>query len=604
VDNSPWKSSKEKLQVAPNSKMAPTDVTATTATPNAQALLFQEQEETNDPSFRQRIKCPCDNFTALSKIVEILDSEDSSSSSSMQSLVDWLDGRTDQHALNENKLLSCGKRSRCRFRYGTSFAILNAIRDACRPHLESAWNGDSSSSGNASSVVVEEGFSKQTSKGGALQVTPIMPYEEAFPSLKSSKANSGEVKPHPAAYNILVPRKKLAPTKVVGTQEQPKTLVPKKKNKRRIRPAQVTEPVDRGPTNSVWNMQASTNNQNSTNSWGNLTGSNLANMPSRDPLPAVKASVETAPVVETPVKVAPASPKVAPPASPIAMTAPQNKTDIAVAVTPTTNGQMDAVPVKKALPHQLENLVTIFIALFRNMLVPSTPLELHLLIRLLVLEGDMHSGNASSSDGSTMDSFFRPMFTDYESCQRFAVLALTKLKPILQRLPIPLLQSLLRCEPFQRHCADVAQDLNVLLEEYSRQGLLVEFPTENVTGTHAILSLPFEKERDSRHNYKTQAEVAVYKNREESRDAFLGELRVFMSVKGRVFRPQDMERAQERVRQESKGIMNGLLSVNMMWFAQFFCELLLQVGLAPVQETDQELLNIADRDKLQVSLKR
>jgi len=43
-----------------------------------------------------------------------------------------------------------------------------------------------------------------------------------------------------------------------------------------------------------------------------------------------------------------------------------------------------------------------------------------------------------------------------------------------------------------------------------------------------------------------------------------------------------------------------------LWFAQFFCELLLQVGLAPVDEMDQELLKIVadDRDKLQKLHKR
>ncbi len=51
-------------------------------------------------------------------------------------------------------------------------------------------------------------------------------------------------------------------------------------------------------------------------------------------------------------------------------------------------------------------------------------------------------------------------------------------------------------------------------------------------------------------------------------------------------------------------IFHRLLSVNATWFAQFYCELLLQVGLSPVQETDQELLNIADTDKLQVSRKQ
>ena len=131
---------------------------------------------------------------------------------------------------------------------------------------------------------------------------------------------------------------------------------------------------------------------------------------------------------------------------------------------------------------------------------------------------------------------------------------------------------------------------------------LAEFPSEAITGKHAILSIPFEAHRDSRHNYKTQAEVAVYKNREESRDVFLYELRSFMNVKGKVLRSDEMEKAQNRIGQASRNIMNNLLNVNMVWFAQFFCDLLLQVGLSPVEETDKELLSIADKEKLQVGM--
>ena len=78
-----------------------------------------------------RLECPCQNFAAMSKIVDALDSEER-----MKCLLAWLGGETDNLALQQNKVLSCGKRSRCRFRYGTSFAILNSIRDASRPFLE------------------------------------------------------------------------------------------------------------------------------------------------------------------------------------------------------------------------------------------------------------------------------------------------------------------------------------------------------------------------------------------------------------------------------------------------------------------------------------
>lgn len=73
-----------------------------------------------------------------------------------------------------------------------------------------------------------------------------------------------------------------------------------------------------------------------------------------------------------------------------------------------------------------------------------------------------------------------------------------------------------------------------------------------------------------------------------------------MNVKGKVLRPREMEQAQQKVRQEAQRILDELLNANMAWFAQFYCELLLQVGLSPVSETDQELLNIANTDKLQV----
>ncbi len=47
--------------------------------------------------------------------------------------------------------------------------------------------------------------------------------------------------------------------------------------------------------------------------------------------------------------------------------------------------------------------------------------------------------------------------------------------------------------------------------------------------------------------------------------------------------------------------MHGtLLSRNMPWFVEFFTELLLQIGLVPIQETDADILkNVSDKEKLQ-----
>jgi hypothetical protein len=160
------------------------------------------------------------------------------------------------------------------------------------------------------------------------------------------------------------------------------------------------------------------------------------------------------------------------------------------------------------------------------------------------------------------------------------------------------------CEAFGTQLPEIDKELASVVKEHIRRGLRTDYPTDAVTGIHAILSLPFEHNRDSRHNYRTQPQVQIYKNREESRDAFLYQLRAFMNVRGKVLQPQEADRALERIQVESRNVMHGFLPVNMVWLAQFFCELLLQIDLAPMEETDQELLNIADKDKLRVLTKK
>jgi hypothetical protein len=532
----------------------------------------------------ERIECPCANFTAMSKIVDVLND---SKEQRMQSLLDWLEGGTDARALEQNRVLSCGKRSRCRFRYGTSFAILNAIRDACRPYLEQPTS--STTTANSNVGITTEGFSN----GGKVDLPPVV-YEEAFPALTISKPTTKPGKPHPAASNILVPRKKSSSDVKKNAMSEPNLLVPtKKKNKRRIRPQPAGAVVT---TNSIWGGQ-----QSSAAQFGSYHG-NIASLPSQDPLTVVKKLV-------SPEKLAVASINVLTPKKKTRPQSVDGVQSLSAADTPTKKESLALTTpggCTKASDKLIEHLVEVYVAMIRNLLVPSTALELHLLIRLLTVDTDPCTAPSNkTNDASSSTIFLQPILSGPKNCKRFSQLALSKLKPILRNLSVPLIKVLVQCEPFRRECPELTQDLNIVLEERIRAGLsLAEYSSDAVTGTHAILSLPFEHGRDSRHNYRTQAEVAVYKNREESRDSFLYELRTFMGVKGKVLRPQEMERAQERVRQESKTIMNRLLSVNMIWFAQFYCELLLQVGLSPVEETDQELLSIADKDKLQRLHKR
>ena len=247
----------------------------------------------------------------------------------------------------------------------------------------------------------------------------------------------------------------------------------------------------------------------------------------------------------------------------------------------------------------LDNLVSVYVTLFRNLLVPSTALELHFLLRLIALKTNTLGQSPEQEDDSS--PFLQPLFDSSKACQAFASRALVALWPTLRNISPILLVQLTECQPLRVHASEFVKLLETQLDKWRYQGLTIENSTEAVTGTHALLNLPFDQERDSRHNYRSQSEVAAYKNREESRDAFLYELRAFMSTKGTVLRTQEIERAQERVKRESRTIMDNLMRENMAWFAEFFCELLAQVGLAPVQETDKEILSIANKEKLQVS---
>jgi hypothetical protein len=518
---------------------------------------------TTNISQNERVECPCHNFTALSKIVEILDSRNE-----VDCLLAWIRGEVDETAVSQNQLLSCGKRSRCRFRFGLSYAILNDIRDSCRPYL------DTSSSRIPEHT--ENSFSKPK------ETTITISYEDAFPSLSVKAKDPTPSTPHPAASNILVAPKQTGWTQATTSTANSftvNTLVGKKKGKRRIRP-QLAAPVASG--NAVWGHQCAPVAQS-----GSSKG-NISSIPPQNPVPSVHKPPP--PRRKSPVTITlDSKPKQV--FDPMLKQLDENKQTAAL--------DSSQKPTKEAPQEHLQHLAEIYVALAKNLLISSTALELHLLLRLVTLDSDAPS--KIETDPMSTQAFFRPIFSSPKRCNEFAKIALSTLENILRNLPLSLLDSLVKCQPFRAACPGLFDNLSGEIQYRHKHGLLVDTPSDSVTGPHAMLSLPFDEERDSRHNYRTQAEVTMYKNREETRDAFLYQVRSFMSTKGRVLKPEELEKTQDRLQVESKKILSGVLSGNMGWFADFFCDLLLQIGLSPVEETDQELLNIADRDRLQVS---
>jgi hypothetical protein len=618
----------------------------------------------------KKIECPCHKFTALSKIVDILSSEDRTHT---DECINWLNGSTDEVAIRHKKVLSCGKRFQCRYRYGTSFAILRAIRDACAPfQLQSTTIPLATSTSMTTTAM--------TTRPASKEIKPVVSYDHSFPPLEK----------HPGVSNILIPpsAKKNQSDSIslaaTGDVEQSAMVINtlqtrKKKSKRRIQPQLISAatatatatPVSSDTSNSIWELKDT--NRSTEISKGNVSHQSIdvtheKMTPTKSSVNNTEGDVEQSAMVintlqtrkkkskqriqpqlvaaVTTTTVSPdtsnsiweSKDTVRPNESSEATKSSVNDTEETIERMGGLNVSHQSIVVthEKFAPtkppvnntdemtERMDRLVDIYVALIKNMLVPSTPLEIHLLLELLLI--DMNSNNSpeqdsqqkqqqqqqqivnqSSKDNDTNDSskgsilFFQPIFSCPDQCIQFSKSALTKLqKGLLQRLSPFLIKSLLGDESFTRRCPAIAENLNISLGKIPTTEYTPPTP-ESIRGTHAMFNLPFEPDRDSRNNFKTTAEIAMYQNREVSRDAFLSQLRLFMTAKSKVFLPEQVDKVRETAQYESRKIIHNISSHNLMWFAQFFCDLLLQVGLSPVEEMDQELLKIVadDRDKLQ-----
>ena len=261
--------------------------------------------------------------------------------------------------------------------------------------------------------------------------------------------------------------------------------------------------------------------------------------------------------------------------------------------TPTTPKRSSGVS-NTTDPEQIENLSNLYTTLILYNLVPSTPLELHLLVGLLTLK--------DSAARKPEKHAIRSILISPEACREFAIHSLTALKTIIGNLHLQVLTAFVDCPSVRELLPALTKELTARLQERHRN--IVETDTGFGGGTQPILTLPFDENRDSRHNYKSREESALYKNREESRDAFLYQLRYFQNVRGRVVDISELESSLLKIRRSARIVIQGIQVPNMHWFAQFFSDLLLQLGLVAMEETDKELLRITDKDKLQRLHKR
>jgi len=228
-------------------------------------------------------------------------------------------------------------------------------------------------------------------------------------------------------------------------------------------------------------------------------------------------------------------------------------------------------------------LVSVYCCLFRYGLLPSTMNEFHLLFRILNLK--------KSSLQPSQKGLGRILRTS-SRCVYFATESLRANQTYLIQMGPVLWKPLSQCELFRKHLPDVFNDIE------SRLAASTFDPLLPVVQQTALFTIPFKAERDSRHNFRSRKGQTIFKNREETRDAFLRELHTFLHARGSI----EKQSAEDRLKKEGRNIIDSLLNDNLAWFAEFWADLLLQVGLVPLQETDEDIVNMlheSGKDKLQ-----
>jgi hypothetical protein len=473
----------------------------------------------NDRFDSKYTKCPCSSFQSPQHVISAL-----SSFEKTQKLIEWIQGfhsPTDE-GVNFEKGPSSSepqncrgvekKSHRCKWRVGAAYCVLNAIRDASRIFLEKEQY-------LASDVTQKERNVVSNSSQGDSQS-----YEEAFPSLQSIVCQSEPT----------IVKQKHKKNEFVGNADgllnfhtsrlrmnnQDKRSEVQVKVKRRITPATVkTE---------------------ESNAWGNISSLPNSDNALSDTFRNATTTTSLESTISNPCN--------------IRMNKIISDDEVAFANATmqqnnTAGGFMKAPLclesqkvskhthiVEKKVPASLpkypeateilmNNTVRVYCAIIQTQLVPSVAVELQLMLRLLSVTGGISPMNpVKTSKGQSLAN----LLIDHHCCRQFAVQVLTKLKYLILNMDQEILIKLLGIRVFVDLIPEVAKEIRRSLE-FRRTALLSkgEGPQEGrhsglVSGMNTILTLPFQQERDSRHNYQSRELTSMYNNREKCRGKFIG----------------------------------------------------------------------------------
>lgn len=514
----------------------------------AQIAAPSSKQSSNNRSHCSR--CLCQEFLTDDTVISAVESDERT-----EALIAWLSGGASivTTKSGDGESIMSDTTTRCPNRLRASIAILNAIRDACRSHLETSSAATSSPTVRSSPC--------GTANGGNLhgEQNDRATYEDSFPSLSSLSAT--------APLTVLVGRKKNNVPKK-GTESTNKLLdieianTPKVKAKKRIKqPVTISQSFGSDTTTS----------NNGSKIIIRVKGNIISSLPSQDTNDLLVAKPFQSSVV--------------------------NYAD------------EDSSIVESCNVQSTKRLVLIYSTVLRSQLVPSLLMEFHLLVRLLSLSDRRYNfnsnNNATNVDNDEEQQLFPygAIFQSYQSCRVFAAETLFAMETILVNMGHSTIKMFVDLPSIQRQCPGLCKTLQDIINA-GNTSLLFE-ADQKALGCNANiphLTLPFDQAHDSRHNFRSVDLSRMFKEREGLRDTFLYQLRAFQDVRGRLLEDDEAEKNISSLKYASREMLLNISPDNMVWFVIFFCDLLLQIGLSPISETDSEVLKqIGDKKRLQVS---
>ena len=524
--------------------------------------------------------CPCQQFQSddetviLSSAVELDVKADA--------LINWLAGSVE----GEITIDSHESSSRCANRLRASITILNAIRDACRPFLETT-----SVNPEAKTETIKKVSTKNEQPDNNNQ--SIATYEDSFPPLSFTSAAIS------APPTLLVGRKKKKDQKKIGQQQhrhEQSAFNQANASYEDSFPPVTLAPNTAAPTLLVGRKKKKNVPQNGkTHDVSKLNlnaGKTIA--PKETKINTSKESAHGGSSTLSDGSIAPVQSqhnKTKTPSSPV------KKLDQLYISDHTYNPtDTECKPIEK---EKLKRIAAIYCAILKSHLAPFILLELHLLMRLISLSDTVEKFQSRPINNKM--HVLGAIFQSEACCIYFVSQALVSLEKMIINMGYETIKMFLGLPALQQHCPTLVATLK---DTMNRDKAILIFETgQKALGSDSKtphLTLPFDHERDSRHNYRSLDLSRLFKEREELRDSFLYQLRAFQEVRGKLMGNEESDNIINSIKQEAREMMKNVSPGNVDWFVNLFCDLLLQIGLLPVGETDSEVLrHVTDKKRLQ-----